>query len=149
MKFDKPEELRLETITSKEKISIASLLSGFTEIEQDILYFFYDFNRAVSVKEMFDKFKETIPGARKLYPHIVYINILSNRRLISYQTAPSFRRINQTIGNLVKLNIIFKRSPETLTDKKVTGLYYLNPIVRDKINEYVSSQEKNDIKSKN
>jgi hypothetical protein len=111
---------------------LKGLLGALTQLEQDILYFVYDFNRAVSIKEIWDKLKQEKDSLHDSphYSRRKYQNTLFNQREIFYEIAPSFRRVKQTLGSLLNLNLILFRSPDTLTDKKSAGLYYLNPELR-------------------
>lgn len=62
---------------------------------------------------------------------------------------PSFRRIENSVKDLINLKIILERNSSELKNKKIKGLFYLNPIIRyqlDKIKEKYIKEHKLNIK---
>ncbi len=63
---------------------------------------------------------------------------LSLKRIQKVFTFPSFRSIDITIQRLIKLGVVNQRPESEITDKKVKGLYFLNPFLKMQLNKLKS-----------
>lgn len=151
----------LQKINSLEKLEpdfVMSWLSGLTELEQTITSILYQNNRAMTIKEvsMWLLMNTTSFNLRKLnlfspsfnFPFKSY-KILDSRKLSNVTgdsiieivksveknfKFPSFRRIDKTINDLINIGVVFERKGE-FENKKIKGLYYLNPVIRTQLNK--------------
>jgi len=151
-------ERALESMKSFQNIEpdfVMGWLGGLTELEQKIVSNIYQLNKAVTIKEVMNDlvsytyygnflgepnigifpYKSYFDLDQKLIlklEHIDYPRILDE--LKKTYKFPSFRRIDNSVQDLINMGIVFARKGK-LENAKIKGLYYLNPVVRSQLDK--------------
>lgn len=161
------EQLELASSLTKEPELVMSWLSCLTELEQMVLSTLYRRKLAMTTKEIRNaiisatticaihnynidfpfqsyyylskELKEKLREERNKKKGEIDLELIKKTEKIF--KFPSFRRIGNTIKDLMNLKIIFVRQ-SNLQNKKVKGLYYLNPVIRTQIKKIEDKQDK-------
>lgn len=145
----------LQNLSDSEPDLVLSWLSGLTELEQIIVSCLFQINKALSIKQIrsniifmslrnvedhyktnqnnsfpFRSFYLTGKDKREEIKSLQNVEERWNK-LVKTIKFPSFQRIDNTLKTLTSLRIIFTRGTE---DKKIKSLYFLNPMIRTKLN---------------
>lgn len=164
---EKEANIVVQSLTSSLEKSpelVLSWLSSLTDLEQIVVSLLFQQQRALPIKKIRQSmiinsilrtrernsfyndlffnfpFKSYLPLSNEKKKQIENLPDLKSKlgKIREVKKIPSFRRIENAIQDLKNLRIIFERSSSDLEDKKVKGLYFLNPIIRtqlDKIKE--------------
>lgn len=164
-------EQALEKISSLQKLDpdfVLSWLGGLTDLEQKIVSVMYIYNKALTIKDVSNSLiKNTLSVLIKSdyppqiihsrefdFPFVSYYPIdeeikpkvsnLSQSEKMTFLKKefkfPSFRRIDKSIQDLMSMGIILSREGK-LENEKIKGLYYLNPVIRSKLNELKNNKK--------
>lgn len=72
-------------------------------------------------------FKVSSIGTKTIYTFWAF----SNKASVNF---PTFKKIDKSIQDLRSIGVVLARE-EKLENKKIKGLYYLNPIIRSQLNK--------------
>ena len=144
---------------------VLSWLGGLTDLEQKIVSVVYIYNKALTIKDVINSMvKNTLSVLTSSdYPPLMRYSEEFDFPFVSYYSLeeeekkkilkissmpkskaiktlkkeikfPSFRRVDKSIQDLINMKVVLVREGE-LKNKKIKGLYYLNPIIRSKLNK--------------
>jgi len=136
---------------------LTSWLAGLTDLEQKVLSVLFQFPQALTIKKIRAMiisstflalqypnkdtrytygypFKSYYSASKELQDEAKSWQDDEAYELIEKKMKfPSFRRLDKTVQDLVNLRILIPRNSNDLEDKKVKGLYFLNPIIRTQL----------------
>ncbi len=146
---------RLESMKDSDPNLVLSWLSGLTDLEQKVVSVLYKLNRAETIKIVRIALVGNTYWVSQLrtsdydFPFQSYYPVPNNEilkmrelstqeektnRILEIIAFPSFRRIEKTLIDLEKLGVVLRRREET-ENKKIKGLFFLNPFIRAQLNK--------------